>query len=91
MSSLVQKACDAFNQHGKLTARLVEHDMAIEVRLADTGELLTTVWAPADTERWAWHANHTGPETARWLDSGFSVEQVVRIVATSVLDERPKQ
>lgn len=90
MSALAKQAADAFNQHGKFTARLVEHDQAVEIRAVDSGEILTTLWAPADDEKWSWHARHTGAETARTLDSGFRIEQVVRIVATSVLDERRK-
>lgn len=87
MSALAQQATDAFNQHGKFTARLVEHDMAVEIRYADTGEHLTTLWAPAgDHERWTWKLTPNG-ETFRDLDSGFRIEQLVRIVATSLLDE----
>lgn len=87
MSALAQQAADAFNQHGKFTARLVENDMAVEIRYADSGELLTTLWAPADLERWTWRKTPNS-EGLRTLDSGFRIEQVVRIVATSLLDER---
>lgn len=89
--SLAQQATDAFNQHGSFTARLVEElGLAIEIRLADTGVLLTTLRVPDnDYQPWAWRP--TPAANARVLDSGFSVEQLVRIVATSILDERPKR
>lgn len=88
--SLAQQATDAFNQHGSFTARLVENDLAIEIRAVDGGELLTTLWQPtADDEGWAWIP--PGSYAYRNVDSGFRVEQVVRIVATSLLDERPKR
>lgn len=88
VSALAKQAADALNQHGKFTARLVEHEMAVEIRYADSGELLTTLWEPGDDEKWTWHAGHTGAFKTRTLDSGFRIEQVVRIVATSLLDER---
>jgi hypothetical protein len=89
VSALAKQATDAFNQHGKFTARLVEHEMAVEIRAVDSGELLTTLWAPADTEYWSWRPTPNAM-VLRKLDSGFRIEQVVRMVATSVLDERRK-
>lgn len=84
--SLARKAADAFNQHGSFTARLVEHAGGIEIRNADSGEYLTTLYVPRDNERWTWRVTPNGEP--RTLDSGFRVEQVVRIVATSLLDEK---
>lgn len=91
MSTLAKQACDAFNQHGSFTARLAENDLAVEIRAVDTGDHLTTLWAPADdNERWTWGLTPNNPPF-RDVDSGFRIEQVVRIVATSLLDERPKR
>jgi hypothetical protein len=89
VSALAKQATDAFNQHGSFTARLVEHEMAVEIRHVDTGEHLTTLWAPSHLECWTWRQTPNS-ERVRTLDSGFRIEQVVRIVATSVLDERRK-
>lgn len=85
--SLAKQAADAFNQHGKFTARLVEHVGGIEIRNVDSGTYLTTLCSPsAASERWTWRV--TPNAEPRSLDSGFGIEQVVRIVATSLLDER---
>lgn len=88
--SLARQAADAFNRHGSLTARLVEHVGGIEIRNVDSGEYLTTLCSPAaDNERWTWRVTPNGEP--RTLDSGFRIEQVVRVVATSLLDERPNR
>lgn len=50
------RAAEAFNRDGKWTARAVEHNLAVEVRHVDSGDLAATVWLPADDtgEVWAW-------------------------------------
>ena len=81
-----KQAADAFNRHGSLTARVVENDLAVEIRRADTGEHLTTVWAPGDGLGWTWPLSPNS-ETSRSLPTATTIPELVRAVATSVLDE----
>lgn len=90
-NSLAQRVADGFNQHGKFTARVVENDLAVEVRYVDDGVPATKVWTPAadGRGRWMWEAG--GPDwasSARDLPGMAGVDQLVRAVAVSVLDER---
>lgn len=88
--SHAQRAAKAFNQHGSFTARVVEHGMAIELRHVDSGEHLTTLWAPGeDGDEWAWPLPPNGYKH-RFQPRETPVDELVRAVATSVLDERRK-
>ncbi|HEY9354212.1 MAG TPA: hypothetical protein VIP28_13210 [Nocardioides sp.] len=83
--SVAKQAADAFNRHGSLTARLVENGLAVEIRHADTGEHLTTLWAP-DIDGWTWPLSPNS-ETYRWLPKATPLDLLIPAVATSVLDE----
>jgi hypothetical protein len=90
VSALIVTVVDAFNRHGSFTARAVEHSLAVELRHVDTGAYAAVVWLPAGGE-WAWHTRPTGSDTHRLLPKATTVEEVVRAVATSVLDEGPRR
>lgn len=88
---LAKQALDAFNRHGKFTARLVEHHGAVEVRYADTGDVAATVWPPtsaAASDQWRWLAGYPGGGI-RYLPKNTPLDVLVPAVATHVLDERP--
>lgn len=89
-STLAQRVADAFNQHGKFTARPIENGRAVEVRHVDTGLLGTTLWLPDDVAEWMWFPldGMTVPTDPRELPAKAGVDEVVRAVATSLLDER---
>lgn len=84
--SLPGTVAEGFNRHGSFTARVVEHGLAVEIRIADTGDVAALLWIPDDYD-WVWTVGRdtTHPRT---LPRRSGVEQVVRAVATSVLDER---
>lgn len=90
-NSLAQRVADAFNHHGKFTAGTSEHDLAINVRHVDTGYLATTVWIPNNVSGWLWFPihDHRVADEPRELDRRTAIEEIVRAVATSVLDEGP--
>jgi hypothetical protein len=88
---------DAFNRHGAFTARVIEdifHRDAVEVRHLDTGEIAATVWAPTPNtvfDQWRWLLGGGRPNRSRNLPSAAGIDELVRAVATSVLDEGPKR
>lgn len=87
--TLAQRVADAFNQHGKFTARVAGNGSAVEVRHVDTGRLAAVVWPPVVPEdEWGWDV--AGQTTPRSLRRTAGLEEVIRAVATSVLDERTK-
>ena len=89
-NTLAATVTDAFNRHGKFTAREVENHLAIEIRHADSGELATQLWIPDGFDGWMWQpAGCVGLSTAREMPRSAVIEDLVRSVATSVLDERP--
>ena len=79
-------AADAFNRHGSFTARSVENGLAVELRAVDTGAHLTTVWVPGDGLGWTWPPTPNS-ERLRSLPKGATLDELVRAVAVSVLDE----
>ena len=89
-SILAATVTDAFNRHGKFTAREVESHLAIEIRHADSGELATQLWIPDGYDGWMWQPpGRVGLSTVREMPRSTVLEDLVRAVATSVLDERP--
>lgn len=86
--SLAKQAADVVNRHGKLTGRLVEHDLGVEIRHADTGVHLTTLWPPDGHPdgQWVWPMTPDS-STYRTMPQKTPVDMVVPAVATSVLDE----
>lgn len=90
-AALIGQVTDAFNRHGKFTARRIVSfgDPATEVRYAETGEVAATVWAPSSTAgapQWFWLGGQPGMGF-RYLPASASIEELVRAVATHVLDE----
>lgn len=59
---MASAAADAFNRHGRFTARITEDHHEIELRHIDTGVLAAVVWVPAwdvaplrgDDPPWCW-------------------------------------
>ncbi|WP_020385949.1 hypothetical protein [Kribbella catacumbae] len=88
--SVAKLAADAVNRHGKLTGRLVENGLAVEIRHADTGEHLTTLWAPNELGQWAWPLT---PDSThhRTMPQKTPLDMLIPAVATSVLDEGAKR
>lgn len=83
---LAEQATEAFNRHGAFTARPVENHLAVELRNVDTGAHLTTVWLPAAGDHWIWPL--TPDSTSyRTVPQKATLEELVRAVAVSVLDE----
>jgi hypothetical protein len=81
----------AFNRHGKFTARSSSSPdrkaaVEVEVRHVDTGDLAAIVWKNADGLLWFWIPARPG---AGWrsIAGGATLDELVRAVATSVLDE----
>lgn len=96
MSRRIAAVVDAFNRHGSFTARASEdvfHCEVVEVRHVDTGELAATVWCPVpDTIFHGWRWLIEPPNGGvRKLTGDAGIDELVRAVATSVLDERPKR
>lgn len=88
-STLAQRVADAFNQHGKFTARAVENNLAVEVRHVDGGELATLLWLPDSDADWLWFPIRGGAvREPREMSKAAGVDEIVRAVATSLLDER---
>lgn len=83
MSALLDQVVDAFNRHGSFTARATEDGLAVELRDVDQGEHLAVVWLPG-RGNWGWHRSLRG---YRSLPGDTTLEEVVRAVATSLLDE----
>lgn len=94
MSTLevAKQITDAFNRHGEFTALLREHPDTgpeIVVRHLDTGATAATVWPPFNIGRermWMWLGGQPGMGP-RFRDESATIEEVVRAVATFVLDE----
>jgi hypothetical protein len=85
--SKITLAVDAFNRHGRLTARAVENDLAVEIRDVDTGQRLTTVWAPTDSSHYWFWPQAPGSGKYEFCPSTVSTPEFVRVVAASILDE----
>jgi hypothetical protein len=91
MSRLIAATVDAFNRHGAFTATATRSNLAVSVLRADDGVPLATVWVPVvDEDEWAWEFAQRR-EAHRTLPKATTVEELVRAVATSVLDEGPKR
>lgn len=85
-NGLAQLVADAFNQHGKFTARTVQANLAIEIRHVDTGAVASEVWTPDEADgHWWWELDQGS--VLRSLPGGTTIDELVRAVATSVLDE----
>lgn len=85
-NSLAQRVADAFNHHGKFTAHTVQANLAIEVRHVDDGSVASEVWTPDEADgHWWWELDQGA--VLRSLPGATTVEELVRAVATSVLDE----
>lgn len=82
--TLASKTADAFNRHGKFTARVIENDLAVELRYIDTGNIAATVWTPFAGEPWMWSTDRAVRPTSR--PAHLAVEEIVGIVALYVLD-----
>ncbi len=98
MSRQIVATREAFNRPGAFTARVIEdifHREAVEIRHLDTGDLAATVWAPTPNtvfDQWRWLLAHGGAgPRIRNLTSAAGVDELVRAVAVSVLDEGPKR
>lgn len=89
-SKLAQRVADAFNHHGKFTARVTENNLAVEIRHADTGVVATVLYLPDDVADWMWFPviGSAVAMHAREMRGSAGVDEVVRAVATSVLDEK---
>ncbi|HET6291733.1 MAG TPA: hypothetical protein VFG33_00110 [Kribbella sp.] len=75
----------AFNRHGSWTARVTEHDMAVELRHVDSGDFATTVWLP-ENGLWIW----TGPFPAvelNELPESAGLADLVKAVTESLPEE----
>lgn len=87
---LAVQVADAFNRHGKFTARLIPDTFdaeAVEVRYVDTGDIAATVWPAVDGRpEWRWLGGQPGMGVRR-LPEATTVPELVRAVATHVLDE----
>lgn len=84
MSALLDQVVDAFNRHGAFTARATDDGLAVELRGVDQGEYLAVVWLPG-RGNWGWHRSPL--RGYRSLPGDTTLEEVVRAVATSILDE----
>lgn len=80
MSHTAHRTANAFNRQGSWTARPVEHNLAVEIRHADTGHLATTVWLPEDGE-WTWTNNTELHE----LPASVGLPDVVQAVTASLI------
>ena len=89
--SVAKQAADAFNRHGKFTARTLDPEHTVEVRYADTGDIAATVWVPSGltasaTDQWMWLAGYPGGGI-RYMPKETPLDVLVPAVATHVLDE----
>lgn len=92
MSFTAQLTADAFNRHGKFTARPIEQNLAVEVRYADTGDVAATVWLPeipggnnpTASDQWMWLGGQPGFGIRR-LPKNTPLDVLVPAVATHVL------
>jgi hypothetical protein len=89
VTALIEQVVDAFNRHGSFTARATDDTLAVELRAVDTGEYLGIVWMPGNRGNWGW--NRSEVKKYRSLPRATMVEEVVRAVATSLLDEEPNR
>lgn len=89
-NSLAQTIADAFNRHGRFTARVVENNLAVEIRYLDTGRYGTQLWLPDSLEGWVWLGPHEFQtnKPAQRLPSETGVDDLVAGVAASLLGER---
>lgn len=89
-STLVERVTDAFNRHSKFTARAVDAYLAVEIRYLDTGIIATMLWLPDGLNGWIWRPQHelSLHVPPRSLNGSAGVDDVLRAVATSLLDER---
>lgn len=84
--SLASLTADAFNRHGKFTARAAG-SLAVELRYIDTGDIAATVWTPEnEADRWIWLIGRPGAGL-RYMPKNTPLDVLVPAVATSVLDE----
>lgn len=87
---IAPQLADTFNRHGQFTARRLPFpDGSVEVRYVDSGDIAATVWPPQKIGRdvqWMWLGGQPGTGI-RYLPESATVEEVVRAVATHVLDE----
>lgn len=90
--TLATQVAEMFNRHGKFTARTVAPYNAVEIRYLDTGLTATMLWLPDGLADWMWRPQHEFSLAVppRSLNRAAGVADVVRAVATSLLDERPK-
>lgn len=93
-NALTAQVADAFNRHGSFAARIVENELAVEVRYVDTGAVAATVWLPETSstgnDGWIWLAGWPGGGF-RYLPKTTPTDVLVPAVATHVLDEGPKR
>lgn len=95
---LVKQVAETFNRHGSFTARQLDDRVnarpSVEVRYIDTGDIAATIWPPNPDAKgnpgWMWLGGQPGMGIRFMLPSA-TVEELVRAVATHVLDERPKR
>lgn len=95
-ASTIADVVDAFNRHGKFTARAIEQDLAVEIRHVDTGELATTLWLPESDSfepEWVWLVFGGVRTLKRTVKAGrgktrrrVTPAEVVAAVADSVLE-----
>lgn len=84
MSTLVKRAVDALNRHGRFTARAADHEQSIEIRYADTGATATKVWLPeSDEGEWVWQGSVPLLETLE-VPAWFPLIDLVAKVAGSL-------
>lgn len=87
---LAVQVTDAFNRFGPFTARTIEDNgPAIEIRYLDSGDRAATVWPPVKVGRevkWMWLGGQPGMGI-RYLRDDATIEELLRAVATHVLDE----
>lgn len=91
MSALLDQVVDAFNRHGSFTARATDDGLAVELRAVDNGEYLGIVWLPGNRGNWGWNQSTAISRKYRSLPRATTLEEIVRAVATSLLDEGPKR
>jgi hypothetical protein len=90
-TDIATQVTDAFNRFGPFTARTIDspHAPATEIRYLDTGKVAATVWPPVQVGRevkWMWLGGQPGMGT-RYLPERATLDELVRAVATHVLDE----
>lgn len=89
--TVAAQVTDAFNRSGPFTARTIEDHAgpAVEVRYIDSGDIAATVWPPVKIGRevkWMWLGGQPGMGI-RYLRDDATIEELLRAVATHVLDE----